>query len=218
MTQCELRLMSVYASSLIQQQRSDFLTSDLQDAKLMYARETLCQFCNYFCTHIWFQTKQFFSFGLAIDAAAQEPSWNSVNNYYFFNLKKNSFKIQKQTESHWVFLFFFEAARFVPLLFNYGHYSLRTLFNHVQLKVHEGVIALLISFFFAGEPLGPEIWFTDMMKRIHKSSNVMIRINVDDPSSPVLSSPSPPLPSPPREGAIIVSKCLITCKTTWNLF
>jgi len=54
MTQCELRLMSVYASSLIQQQRSDFLTSDLQDAKIVYAREMLCQFCNYFCTHIWF--------------------------------------------------------------------------------------------------------------------------------------------------------------------
>lgn len=57
MTQCELRLMSVYASSLIQQQRSDFLTSDLQDAKIMYAREMLCQFCNYFCTHIWFLDK-----------------------------------------------------------------------------------------------------------------------------------------------------------------
>jgi hypothetical protein len=31
----------------------------------------------------------------------------------FLIKKKNSFKIQKQTESHWVFLFFFEAARFV---------------------------------------------------------------------------------------------------------
>lgn len=79
----------------------------------------------------------------------------SIIIIFLFFFKKTVFKIQKQTESHWVFLIFFEAARFVPLLFNYGHYSLRTLFNHVQLKVHEGVIALLISSsFFCWGALG----------------------------------------------------------------
>lgn len=121
----------------------------------------------------------------------------SIIVIFLIKKKKTVLKFKnKQNPTGFFYFFLKQLDSFVPLLFNYGHYSLRTLFNHVQLKVHEGVIALLISFFFAGEPSGPEIWFTDMMKRIHKSSNVMIRINVDDPSSPVLSSPSPPLPSP----------------------
>ena len=73
----------------------------------------------------------------------------------FLIKKKTVLKFKnKQNPTGFFYFFLKQLDSFVPLLFNYGHYSLRTLFNHVQLKVHEGVIDLLISFFLLGSPWG----------------------------------------------------------------